>query len=293
MDNFFDRITNIGKFYGKKVGYNIDEMPEFKTVRDSIIRYGMNPNNFDKNLKDLYINTSTETSIGVNGNYNARTNSMHKPVKSNDFVHELFHMASNNKDTNNERMGVLQKNNVGMTTGQGFNEGITDYFTHLTCPDYEPNYPFEEKIISVISEVYGLKPFNNYFNCDPDNFYKSFGSDLPFIMEISKQCDIYNKGLNEYIGLLQKGDIQLMLKDVDKVCNKMFNGIVSACTKLFELLELKGIDSSKYLDEFKELFNSNNNNIVSLRGMVENTSYETIDGVFEAIIGSDNFTIRL
>ena len=78
MDNFFERITNIGKFYGKKVGYTIDEESEFKMVRDAIIRYGMNPNNFDDNLKDLYIDRSKEDSI-VKGNYNARSNTLHKP----------------------------------------------------------------------------------------------------------------------------------------------------------------------------------------------------------------------
>ena len=267
MVDLFDKITNIGKFYSKKFEHKVTDREEFKVVRDALVKYGMNVSFFDRNLRDLTIKESNEGQF-VMGSYNARTNSIMLSDDKYSFVHELFHMASNNSDNKNELMGVLQKDNRGYLFGSGFNEGITDYFTHLVYPEYEPAYPFEEKIISIISETFGIKSFANHFNADPKEFYNYFGRDMLFVMEISKHLDEYNKSLYNLLSIIDRNNIIEITKNYDFLVEKISNSITKVCDKLYELLELKGVDTQKYKDEISNLFNGNNPNITQLRSLL-------------------------
>ena len=237
MVNLIDKITNIGKFYSKPVTHDVSEREEFKIVRDALVKYGMNVSFFDKNLPNLYIQPEIEDGSIVEGSFNARTNSISMPKDKYQAVHELFHMASKDAESKNELMGVLQKDSKGNVTGIGFNEGIADYFTHLSCPDYEPSYAFEERIISIISEVYGLKPFNNNFTQNPTGFYNSFGSDILFVTEISKRLDSYNKSVFGLFDLISSNNFNHLIRDGNRLVNEIFLSVISTCSKLCELLE--------------------------------------------------------
>ena len=188
-------------------------------------------------------------------------------------------------------MGVLQKDRKSNVTGIGFNEGIADYFTHLSCPDYEPSYAFEERIISIISEVYGLKPFNNNFTQNPTGFYNSFGSDILFVTEISKRLDSYNKSVFGLFDLISSNNFNHLIRDGNRLVNEIFLSVISTCSKLCELLELKGIDSSRYMVEMQQLFESKNNNMEQLRSLVESSDYKNIDNIFNKIKESNDFSL--
>ena len=291
MVNLIDKITNIGKFYSKPVTHDISEREEFKIVRDALVKYGMNVSFFDKNLPNLYIQPEIEDGSIVEGSFNARTNSISMPKDKYQAVHELFHMASKDAESKNELMGVLQKDSKGNVTGIGFNEGIADYFTHLSCPDYEPSYAFEERIISIISEVYGLKPFNNNFTQNPTGFYNSFGSDILFVTEISKRLDSYNKSVFGLFDLISSNNFNHLIRDGNRLVNEIFLSVISTCSKLCELLELKGIDSSRYMVEMQQLFESKNNNMEQLRSLVESSDYKNIDNIFNKIKESNDFSL--
>lgn len=288
MSNFYDKITNIGKYYSEKVEHKVTDREEFKIVRDTLVRYGMNPLFFDRNLPDLYIPTNFKPGGVVEGSYNARTNSMNSTPNKYALIHELFHMASNNKETNSDLMGVLQKDSKGRNVGMGFNEGITDYFTHLACPEYEPNYPFEERVISIISEIYGIKVFNNHFNANPTEFYNYFEQDKFFIIEISKRLDEYNRAVYQLLDLMSINDFAIMAKKGKALVNSIFNNIVAVCTKLCDLLALKGIDSSRYMGEMRQLFEGSNENMILISSLVTCSDYEDLNGIFHAINVDDN-----
>ena len=274
MSELFNKIFDIGRNYSKKVEHKITDREEFKIVRDTLVRYGMSTDFFDINLPDLYIPATMHEKGAVTGNYNARNNSMEFTTDKYIMIHELFHMASRNPETTNDLMGVLLKDNKGNNTGMGFNEGITDYFTHLACPEYEVAYPFEEKVISILSETFGIKVFTNHFNASPNEFYASFGKDQLFIMEISKRLDLYNKSLHQYIDLFQANDLAGLIKYGNKLANNILDGLYGVCNKLYDLLELKGIDSSKYKNEIKELLESDNNNMAQIRAIIGMSNQE-------------------
>ena len=269
MSELFNKIFDIGRNYSKKVEHKITDREEFKIVRDTLVRYGMSTDFFDINLPDLYIPATMHEKGAVTGNYNARNNSMEFTTDKYIMIHELFHMASRNPETTNDLIKKYESKFI-----YKFNEGITDYFTHLACPEYEVAYPFEEKVISILSETFGIKVFTNHFNASPNEFYASFGKDQLFVMEISKRLDLYNKSLHQYIDLFQANDLAGLIKYGNKLANNILDGLYGVCNKLYDLLELKGIDSSKHKNEIKELLESDNNNMAQIRAIIGMSNQE-------------------
>ena len=278
MSDLFDKI----KSYSKKFEHKVTDRKEFKIVRDTLVKYGMSTVFFDRNLQDLQITESVFDKNAIEGSYNPRNNSIEVLDNKYSIIRELFRMASRNKENNNELMGILQRDNKGNITGVGFDDGINDYFTHLACPEYETIYPFEERVIAIISETFGIKPFTNHFSANPHGFYSSFGQDQLFIMEISKRLDNYNKSLHQLNDMMRSNDVSAVIKDGNRLVNTIVDNIIGVCTKLFDLLELKGVDSSKYMVEMKQLFEKENN-MAQIRTLVESSNYKKTDKVFNMI----------
>ena len=182
---------DINGLLGIKQGYSLDDKPEFKRVRDFIIKNGYSARNFDKNLQTLIIRKAVYSNKKNIPKYDPYFNRITGETEGSDFIHELFHMASNINDGVVE-LGVMYRDG----TGESLNEGMTDYFTVMVSNNQNLSYPFEVLFFEFINQIYSHKRkeiSSTYFEGDPDKFYNIFGEEKEIILQAIKELDKYTR----------------------------------------------------------------------------------------------------
>lgn len=261
-------ITNLSVFLATKKGYSLEDEKEFRIVYDTLMNYSMPTDNYLNNLKSLVISKSNISSESVLGSYDAKRNVINKPSLSSDFVHELFHMASNIND-GSPNVGVyLKKGSHGF--GKSLNEGITDFFTGLTDNKYEYRYPFESLIASSFCELFGKDIFKYHFDGKFKEFYNQFGEYSDLVIQVVSNLDNYFKELDN-----------LSLGKGINISN-LYDSFIDTSISFLELVN--NIDENKgivYFNRIKDMFNLENNNVKSIKALLG--SEYGLDSMFSEI----------
>lgn len=279
---------NMRKIYSKaKTGYKLEDKKEFALVRSTLSRYGLPTKNFDINLSNLTINTKYQSEsdnsfrIGV---YYPRNNVLNMPNDNDDFIHELFHMASN--DASNDTLGGCKIRGIKGIFGLSLDEGIAEYFTSLAKSDYVIRYPYEAFFASYIAKIYGMDIFKEHFNGNAIEFYSSFKQDEPFIRNVVSALDQYHESI-------QKFDFFGKDKNsYDNTCNYFIDFVC----EFVKLLQLKKIDENEFLNDLKNIMNDEKNEFVTLiNAFFEYSTYRGKDNIYKTIreeIGEEGFILQ-
>ena len=290
--DLYDKMLNLRKAYDKEsVGHKLEEKKEFSLVRSILTKYNLPVNNFDNNLGTLIINekynedSSFEKNEFISGSYYYKNNLLNLPDNTGDFVHELFHMASNDMSKSSYYEGCRIRKEKGIF-GTSLNEGITDYFTSLALPDYKSKYPFERLIASYIAKIYGMDIFREHFNGDAIAFYSSFKQDEPFIRNIVMFLDNYHAATQYFY---------LSGKKIDKeYSDKVSDFFIDFVCEFIKLLQLKKIDESEFLKDLMALMNSDDTYVNLINVFFEFSTYKGKENIFKTIkeeIGEEEFNL--
>lgn len=272
------KITNLRANYSKsKVGYQLDDKKEFSIVRNTLVNLNMPTENFDLNLSNLVIESDSYTS---GTSYNSKKDLITNPENSYDFIHELFHMASNN--AKKESIGSII-NIKGKRVGDSLNEGITDLFTYYGDNNYKQKYPIESFVASVLGDLYGKEIFINHFNGDSEKLYNCFGEDKTDVLEMILNLDEFtlsNIEFQDSISMIGSGFVEKRKYNPDNLSDSF----VDSMMLLFRLVSSKDEKlSKKYFDILNSEFNKDNETINFLKSAFEMSSYENYDEVLNYI----------
>lgn len=268
------KITNIRGSYGNyKSGYKLNDKKEFSKVRSLLSIFNLPTNNFDRNLESLIILEDKTTG----SSYDIKRNQINNSGNENDFIHELFHMASFNKES-----GTFGSVNMSNHFGESLNEGITDLFTYLVDEKYEVKYPIEVYVASVLNDFYGNSFIDSHFKGDIKGVYDSFKGDKDSIIEVVSNMDEYTKN-----------NIVLMdtLYNIDSGVNKnsynpdlLCDSLVDAISALLRVIsEYDKDDALKYFNLFRMEFNSGSDAIKSLKSIISTSSYNSYEELINYI----------
>ena len=260
-----DMITNPKKFLASKGaikrGYQLSDKEEFELVRKTIVKYNLSPKNFDTNLSTLIIDEkyddkgSLARNEYISGSYHATSNSINYPKILEDRIHELFHMASNDTSINNSATGIEQEGKTGKF-GTSLNEGITDFFTRLTRPNYKCKYPVEEAFASFLSDMYGIKIYDNYFECNPQGFYEGFGPNQFLIRDFVTLLDEYHKK-----SLFFYENFRVDSKQSMRLSSELTDLFIKCCVKFADIVAMNQGDMKKYLGDLRTKLSDHDNSI--------------------------------
>lgn len=272
-----EKIMNPSKFYGaSKIGFNLDDNPVFRRVRNTLVSYAMPTTLFDRNLKTLEMrkdNTKGSTFGEVLGSYDPKRNKILEPSDSRDLIHEVFHMASNRKD-DSQNMGVLEYN-----FGASVNEGITELFSYLSTlnennPDdkYEIRYPIEKLFAEFLGSMYGFKIFKHHFNCEPRKFMDEFGEDKDRVQVLISELDKLTRAKNDFINM----------KEIDY--NEMANSFINAFGGFIDLAISKNPSyGNAYFELIRGMLRQKIESVDSFKTMMELSDFGNIDNIVDVI----------
>lgn len=236
-------LNKILNYRNIKIGYSVDDRKEFKMVRDCIIDRGYSPDLFDKNLSSLVLEEDMgKSQLSEICEYDPFLNKINGKMAGVNFVHELFHMASNNEE--NKNVGIMTKDGFA----ESLNEAITDYFTQLICTNYTPHYHFEVLFLESINYLYGFNindKFKYYFLGESDQFFNSFNEDKDLIMSAVRELDAYTK--------LEFKNYNILMNDLneEKVpSEEIYSHLVNAFSIIIKMGNKKDIGDD-LLDDFE------------------------------------------
>ena len=179
-----------------KVGYTVDDKPEFKKVRDFIVSEGYSTENFDHNMKSLMFGQKPSASKFAGFcEYDPFLNRINGEAEGDNFIHELLHMASNIEDRRYE-IGTMCIDG----TGESLNEGMTEYLTMLVTQNSQDSYPFEVYYFGFLTEMFfelRKKMIAKYFEGDPIEFYKLFGEKRKVVIQSVRQLDKFTAEIKQ------------------------------------------------------------------------------------------------
>lgn len=292
--DLFEKAMNVRTLYSRnKVGYKLEDRREFKKVKDTLIKYGMPTKNFDSNLSMLEINEdfNKNTIYGKNdfiaGGYISNTNVLNPPTKEEDFIHELFHMASNNHSDKESLMGC-EIRDVNSIFGESLNEGVADYFTSLSVDDYKSRHPVESFFAEYIAKIYGNEIYREFFNGDAIKFYESFKQDEAFIRNFVSFLDNYHRLIQRFYISSESGIIKT------ETANQISDAFIDCTCEFIRLLQLKKVNEKEFLDKLNEVFMDQENDFVTIINAffrfsaykgTENIIYEIREEIVEEGLG--------
>lgn len=254
--DLFSKITGLRKSHAESPGgYKLEDRKEFALVRSTLTKYGLTINNFDKNLSSLVISENNEKA-----SYNYKGNIINASDETDDFIHCLFHMASNDIDKSDSFEGCKIKGPKGLF-GTSLNEGISDYFTKLANHQYVTKYPYEAFFAYYISKIYGMDIFREHFNGDAIGFYASFKQDETFIRSFVACLDEFHS-LSQELFQKPNGDIV-----EEKQANKLSESFIDCVSEFIRLLQLKKIDENEFLGDLESLMDDQVNDYINLINM--------------------------
>lgn len=194
-------FNSIYKNDADKIGFELDDMEEFRSVLGTLEKYGMPTKNFLDNLTTLAMKKTSFDNDFTHANYSPKYNKIN--YKDKKFIkHELFHMAASKKG---QTTGVSYIAKNGMHVGEALNEGITELFSKLNDPSYEVQYPFEKMVSETLCFIYGgFDIFKGHFNNDCEEFLNDLG-DVRLGRELLVQLDKFR---NSYIQVVDKLTIE-------------------------------------------------------------------------------------
>ena len=260
-------ITNLRAKYGNyKIGYKLSERKEFSKVRNFLSIFGMSTKNFDKNLESLIIEENKNTGSA----FDVKRNQINNSGNENDLIHELFHMASFNKDNNT--FGSVSLNNH---FGESLNEGITDLFTYLVDEKYEVKYPMEVYVTSVLNDFYGNEFIDFHFKGDTKGLYESFIDDKEDVIDIVSNLDEYTKNnivLMDCLYNFGSGNIDKNTYNPDLLCDSLVDSVSGLLRLINEYDSEKALG---YYNLFRMEFNCKSDAIESLKSIISTSSYNS------------------
>ena len=273
-----NKITNLRAYYSNsKIGYKIEDKKEFSIVRNILLKFGLPTKNFDDNLKKLVIESDNYSSGTA---YDPNRTLITNPENSNDFIHELFHMASNNKSTNSFGSIIyVDGNNIG----NSLNEGITDLFTLYANNNYKQKYPIESFVALVLTDLYGNELLVNHFNGESKKIYDSFKEDKNAVSWLIMSLDEFttaNIKLQDSISMIGTKNIDFDEYNPDDLTESFIDSI-SLLLKLFLEKDKKLFDnySEILINEFDKDYDAIN----FLKQVFDMSSYENYVGVLNYI----------
>ena len=224
-----------------KMGYSVDDRKEFKIIRNYIVNNRYSPDLFDKNLKSLILEENMgKSQLSEICAYDPVMNKINGKMAGVNFIHELFHMSSNNEETQN--IGIMTKDGFA----ESLNEGITDYFTQVICPNYIPYYHFEVLLLESINYLYGFNigsKFKYYFLGDSEGFFNSFKEDKELIKSAVRELDAYTKLDYKNYNILMND-----LKEERVPAKEIFDHLVNAFIIIIKMGNKKGIGEDIFED---------------------------------------------
>ena len=273
------KLTDIRSGFGDfKKGYKVKDKKEFGIVRDTLTKLGLSVTNFDNNLLTLLIDEGDNSFFPA---YDKKRNQIKNAHPGFELVHELFHLSSrSDKD-----MGCVINGNIGVS----LNEGITDYLTYLSSDGkYEIRYVLEALVAKELVNIYGNDLLNKFVLGKPKDFYKTFDSFFDdfvdvltvlddYTMEFVKTSNIINNIANKRVS-----DFEYNPDDLSYCFN-------DAIFMFFDFLE--SIDKKYCEDFYKELettFNEDNEIVKSIKSIVKESCYKSVDEIFNRVKESYN-----
>lgn len=225
--------------YHDEKGFSLDDKPEFRSVYDTLVKYGMPTENFIENLKTLAIKRVPESNV-----YESYLPVQNKLEYCNpDYIkHGLFHMASSDGKSTT---GVSFRTKSGGVAGIALKEGITELFSKLNDPLYKCEYPFEKMCAEGLMYCYGEKIFIPHFGADPIGFINEF-SDRRTIINFMDKLDKYQKYYERACMHLIEGPTSYSkIPEETYMVNFFFNKCLVALTELYHKSEQKDNEAFK------------------------------------------------
>lgn len=262
-------FNKIYKEHYDEKGFTIDDKPEFRSVYDTLVKFGMPTDNFVENLKTLAIkkvpNSSTHESYIPTQNKLEYCNP--------DYIkHGLFHVASaDGKPTT----GVSFRTKAGGIAGTALKEGIVELFSKLNDPNYACEYPFEKMCAEALMYSYGEKIFIPHFDADPAGFLEQF-PDRTTILNFIAKLDKYQKHYEESCKLIIDGKY-----DEIPASTYMLNFYFNSC--LMCIAELYFQSGQKDNEAFKRFIDNGFKDPEMEQVMMLVTKFGTME------VGSDSF----
>lgn len=165
-------ITNLRATFNRAKPFNDKNNQHYKNVRSVIVRCNLDPTLLDKNYETL----KAEPCEGefAEGTYYPKTNTI--SYRNEDSIdHELFHVASCDRDKANPTQGIMRFNGIKLV-GRGLNEGITDMFACMANSNYKAPYMLQKACAEILGFCFGMEIFANYFKNDAKGFNKDLES---------------------------------------------------------------------------------------------------------------------
>lgn len=244
-----DIINNIKAQLYKK-GYKIDDRSEIKAVYDTLARSGMPVQNFLMQLQNLTLIKQDTKDYRVGG-YNPKTNTI-TYLNDEDLIHELFHMASTEKDSKSTGItiyeGGLQEDDDEdlVKSNYGLDEGIADMFAEMADANSPSGYPFEKLCAETLRQIFGLQIFTGHFKNSYDTFIAGFPEDVQVdIVDLIYNLDEYHDLTKSiYSGDAFPEDVQ----SLEEITESILKSLVT-------IAEVVGKDKNEIIDFFNEKVN--------------------------------------
>ncbi len=292
--SLLDKAKNMNKFYNyNKPEFKLEDQIEFGIVRDTLVKYGMPTKNFDNNLSVLSINKNHDKDAVdyTAGAYLASSNTVSIPKERDDYIHELFHMASNDSSDKNSLIGCKIRIE-DVIFGESLNEGITDYFTSLAVKDYESRHPVEAFFASYIAKIYGMDIFKEHFNGNAVNFYDAFGEDKRSIIEIIGYLDDFHEkvqGFYKHKKSQNSKDSQ-STNNLENIKYLVTNAnVVSAyfldfVNEFVEFMQSKNLDAKEFVDSLGKMLDTEGNKFIDIiNAFFSFSKYKSKDNIIKKI----------
>ncbi len=268
------KITDIRSFYKKdNTDSTMNIKKEIDLVRQTLLKHNLSTTNFDNNISSFRI--ENDSLSNASGSYDYKRNQVVNASSGYDLVHEIFHMASNDRSKNNEGGSIIKIHNTSV--GFSLNEGITDYFTYLSSDNkYEIKYPIEVFVLNLLRRVYGDKIFEFHFLNEGEKVFELFGDKKDEIIDYLTILDKFTLSsvkLSDSIANIGSGRVSV--NNINEMCDNLMESVEGIIRCLSN--EDKNIEK-EYFEEFKSLFNSSNESIRSLKEIIKlSNDYKDID----------------
>ena len=237
----YDKNSNL-RCHGKNI---------FRTMDNFLGKYPLEYRIlYDKNIETLQIfKCDTFDRKISNGYYDADDNII---LYSDDISlgHELFHLASNDRDNG------ISSIESGMGYEHGIDEGMTEYLLMLAYGLTRPDcYEFQVFAIRMLENIPDL--FKYYFIPNHKEFIKLFPNRKD-IYNLIFSLDIYHEKNNDYLEYLcsnDEDDIKNSLIDIN-LARKSIKEVINNLISIELSFEKSSVELKRYSDKFMDLIGS-------------------------------------